>query len=93
MFTVSDKYINCRCGLHLSEYQKQDPDNPERLGIIDSKGKFTACHNHTHITRDVNDYMHHHPEHSELRLFILPIEEFNDGWCSHGVDWDEGIEV
>lgn len=52
MFKVSEKYINIRCGLHLSEYQSVDPDNPNRFGIIDSKGKFTSCHNHTHITRE-----------------------------------------
>jgi hypothetical protein len=55
MFGISEKYINCRCGLHLSEYQKKDPDNPERSGIIDSKGKFTTCHKHTHITRETYD--------------------------------------
>jgi len=52
MFKVSEKYINCRCGLHLLEYQKQDPTQPDRLGIINNKGKFTACHKHTHITRE-----------------------------------------
>jgi hypothetical protein len=52
MFEVSEKYINCRCGLHLKEYQNNDPDNAERLGIIDSKGKFTSCHNHEHITKE-----------------------------------------
>jgi hypothetical protein len=52
MFSISNKYINCRCGLHLKEYQKPDPYNPDRLGIIDSNGKFTSCHNHEHITRD-----------------------------------------
>jgi hypothetical protein len=52
MFPISKQYINCRCGLHLLEYQKQDPNNSERLGIINSKNKFTACHNHKHITRE-----------------------------------------
>ena len=40
MFATSKNYIDCRCGLHLIEYQKKDPNNPERLGIIDIKGKF-----------------------------------------------------
>lgn len=52
MFEVSKNYINCRCGLHLREYQKQNPENPDVLGIINSKGKFTPCHKHTHITRE-----------------------------------------
>ena len=52
MFPISKQYINCRCGLHLKEYQKTDPDNPDRLGIIDSKGKFTSCSKHEHITRE-----------------------------------------
>ena len=51
MFPISKQYINCRCGLHLLEYQKADPNNPERLGIINSNGKFTSCHKHEHITK------------------------------------------
>ena len=55
MFPISKQYINCRCGLHLKEYQKTDPDNPKRLGIIDGNGKFTSCSNHTHITKKKYD--------------------------------------
>ena len=55
MFPISKQYINCRCGLHLKEYQKSDPDNPDRSGIIDSKGKFTSCSNHVHITKKQYD--------------------------------------
>lgn len=51
MFAISKNYINCRCGLHLKEYQKANPDNHEILGIINSKGKFTPCHKHEHITK------------------------------------------
>lgn len=54
MFTVSEKYINQRCGLHLAEYQKKDPKTG-KLGIIDGNGKFTACHDHKHITREEYD--------------------------------------
>jgi len=52
MFQISKQYINCRCGLHLKEYQKVDPNNKDRVGIIDGNGKFTACHKHEHITRE-----------------------------------------
>ena len=52
MFTISKQYINCRCGLHLKEYQQVDPDNKDRLGIINGNGKFTSCHKHEHITKD-----------------------------------------
>ena len=52
MFSISNQYINCRCGLHLDEYQQKDPDNSGKLGIINGKGKFTACHNHKHINRE-----------------------------------------
>ena len=55
MFPISEKYINCRCGLHLREYQQPNPDNNDILGIIDGKGKFTACHKHEHITRETYD--------------------------------------
>jgi hypothetical protein len=51
MFEISKNYINCRCGLHLKEYQKKDP-NSDKLGIINSKGTFISCHKHEHITRD-----------------------------------------
>ena len=50
MFNVSKQYINHRCGLHLAEYQQKDPVTG-KLGIINGMGKFTACHNHKHITR------------------------------------------
>jgi len=52
MFAVSEQYINCRCGLHLKEYQSPDPDNKDRMGIINGNGKFTCCHKHEHITRE-----------------------------------------
>jgi len=52
MFPISSKYINQRCGLHLDEYQKEDPNNPGNFGIINGKGKFTKCHNHKHISRE-----------------------------------------
>jgi hypothetical protein len=52
MFQISSQYINCRCGLHLDEYQSIDPGNPNRLGIINGNGKFTSCHKHKHINRE-----------------------------------------
>ena len=52
-FLVSSQHLNKRCGLHLKEYQKPDPGNPEKLGIINSKGKFTACNCREHLTREV----------------------------------------
>ena len=54
MFKISNKYINHRCGLHLNEYQQTDHISG-KLGIIDGNGKFTACHLHTHITRNKYD--------------------------------------
>ena len=54
MFDVSKQYINHRCGLHLAEYQKKDPVTG-KLGIINGNGKFTACHDHIHITREKYD--------------------------------------
>ena len=51
MFTVSKQYINHRCGLHLEEYQQKDPITG-KLGIINGNDKFTACHDHKHITRE-----------------------------------------
>ena len=49
---------------------------------------------HTHtIDREIQDYMNHHPEHKEVRLFILPSDDFKDGDYNHGVYWDDGVEV
>jgi len=52
MFEVSKEYINHRCGLHLNEYQKKDPNNPSDLGIINGNGVFTKCAKHNHISRE-----------------------------------------
>ena len=51
-FTISSQYINKRCGLHLKEYQKPNPNNPSQLGIINRNGKFTACNCREHITKE-----------------------------------------
>lgn len=55
MFTISSKYLNKRCGLHLKEYQKSNPNDPSQLGIINSKGKFTTCNCREHISRQEYD--------------------------------------
>jgi predicted RNA methylase len=52
MFEISKNYLNKKCGLHLFEYQQPDPNNPDRLGIINSNGKFTGCADCKHITRE-----------------------------------------
>ena len=50
-FSVSELYINKRCGLHKRSAQRQNPDRTdEHLGIINNKGKFTACSAHQHLT-------------------------------------------
>jgi hypothetical protein len=49
MFKISDKYINCKCGLHLVEYQHT---RGGEKGIINSKEKFTKCCNRVHLTRE-----------------------------------------
>mgnify|MGYP003628004882 CR=1 FL=1 len=85
------KRLNDKDGLY-DEVKELQAEN-KRLVKQVSSNRDSNSNTHTHITREVNDYMNHHPEHSEIRLFILPIEEFSDGWCSHGVDWDDGIEV
>ena len=51
-FIVAEQYLNKRCGLHLKEYQKSNPDNPLQFGIINSKEKFTKCNCRPHITRE-----------------------------------------
>ena len=51
-FEISSNYLNKKCGLHLIEYQKPNPNNPDEYGIIDSNGKFIKCACHQHITRE-----------------------------------------
>ncbi len=55
-FSVSEKYINKRCGLHKRSAQKQNPNKTEEhLGIINNKGNFTACSLHQHLTDEEYD--------------------------------------
>jgi hypothetical protein len=51
-FSVSDKYINRKCGLHLKDYQE---DKEGVRGVYDSKTKFICCANHEHVTREQYD--------------------------------------
>lgn len=51
MFPVSDKHINCKCGLHLTEYQEINHETGKR-GFYNSKGKFTNCNSRDHLTRE-----------------------------------------
>ena len=89
MFSISKDYINHRCGLHLDIYQRKNPDNPEELGIINSKGLFTKCAKHKHITREmydevvpkiVQEFLDAGPE-KTIQFFMKPIDitkEYND---------------
>jgi hypothetical protein len=55
-FTISKKYINHRCGLHLDEYQSER-DNKKGIVYISRSGtdKFTNCSKHEHITKEKYD--------------------------------------
>ena len=44
------------------------------------------------IQREIDDYMNHHPEHSNVRLFILPRNDFKGGYYEGNIGWDDGIE-
>ena len=55
-FSVSELYINKRCGLHKRSAQRQNPNKNEvHLGIFNNKGKFTACSLHEHLTDEEYD--------------------------------------
>ena len=61
--------------------------------VSSDSGNSSSTHTHTK-GKEIRDYMRHHPEYKEVRLFILPFEEFaEDGDYNHGVYWDDGIEV
>ena len=44
------------------------------------------------IRQEIDEYMHHNPDCKGVRMFILPIEDFNNGECDVGLYWDDGIE-
>ena len=56
MFQISKQYINCRCGLHLKEYQSER-NNKKGIVSISRSGTeiFTTCHDHDHITKEKYD--------------------------------------
>ena len=61
--------------------------------VSSNSSSSSSTHTQT-ISKEVQDYINHHPEHKEVRLFILPIEEFDeDECCNKWLTWDEGIEV
>ena len=60
--------------------------------VSSNRGNSSSTHTHT-ISKEIQDYMNHHPEHKEVRLFILPSDDFKDGDYNHGVYWDDGVEV
>jgi len=56
MFPISSQYINCRCGLHLKEYQSERNNKKGIISISRSGTEiFTTCHDHEHITKEKYD--------------------------------------
>ena len=55
----------------------------------------SSTHTHT-IRQEIAEYMHHNPDCKGVRLFLLPIESFDDdGWLHDNhqqLEWDDGIE-
>ena len=51
----------------------------------------SSTHTHT-IKAEIDEYMHHNPDCKGVRMFILPIEDFNDGECDVCLYWDDGME-
>ena len=78
----------------LAEIKELKADNVRLVEQVGSNsGNSSSTHTHT-ISREIQDYINHHPEHKEVRLFILPIEEFDEDECCHKwLTWDEGVEV
>jgi hypothetical protein len=82
--------VNDKDGLY-DEVKELQAEN-DRLVEQVSTNSGNSSSTHT-ISKEVRDYMSHHPEHKEVRLFILPIEEFSDGDYNHNVYWDDGVEA
>jgi len=61
--------------------------------VSSNSSNSSSTHTHT-IKKEIQDYMNHHPEHKEVRLYILPIESFKDGlYDGDYICYDDGIEV
>ena len=78
----------------LNDVVKDLQADNKRLVEQVSSNSNSNSNTHTHtISKEIQDYMNHHPEHKEVRLFILPSDDFKDGDYNHGVYWDDGVEV
>ena len=86
-------YINAREG-RINTINDLNKINDRLISQVNSnRGNSSSTHTHT-ISKEIAEYMNHHPEHKEVRLFILPIEEFDEDECCHKwLTWDEGVEV
>ena len=103
---AENKRLNDKDGLYdeVMELQEENKALKEQVNdlmidkdrlveqVSSNRGNSSSTHTQT-ISKEVQDYMNHHPEHKEVRLFILPSDDFADGDYNHGVYWDEGIEV
>ena len=91
---AENKDLVSACNMLREDYKSVEV-HCDRLVKQVSSNRGSNSNTHTHITKEVNDYMNHHPEHSEVRLFILPIESFDDDGMLEvtWLLWDDGIEV
>ena len=97
---VDDEYIKeinavkqCYEGSKM-KVEELKADNVRLMNQVSSnRGSNSNTHTHT-IKREIAEYMSHNPTCKEARLFIVPIEEFDeDECCNKWITWDEGIEV
>jgi len=89
---AENKDLVSACNMLREDYKSVEV-HCDRLVKQVSSNRGSNSNTHTHITKEVNDYMNHHPEH-EVRLYILPTKSFKDGlYDDDYICFDDGIEV
>ena len=76
----------------LNEMIELKADNVRLMSQVGSdSSNSSSTHTHT-IKKEIAEYMDHNPKSKGVRMFILPIEEFNGGERDGYLYWDDGME-
>ena len=97
---ADNKRLNDDNKKRLNEIIELQSDNKRLVEQVNSnRGSNSTSHKHTlgsvncSISREIAEYMENNDKCKDARLFIVPIEEFDeDECCNKWLTWDEGIE-
>ena len=77
-------------GAKLKELQADNVRLVEQ--VSSNRDNSSSTHTHT-ISKEIDEYMDHNDKCKGARMYILPIESFNDGLYDGGyLCWDDGME-